>query len=101
MKSSTSQRAGSSRTFLNMMYLTSGAYVITRRLRTWRSPVVLYSRQSASASSAETRRRLLEDEGFMRYCAPKGGGHGGAAAPLVHTEQGSDRRSLYRVATRT
>src|ERR687886_790016 len=51
MKSSTSQRAGSSRTFLNTMYLTSGANVITRRLRTWRSPVVLYWRHSASVSA--------------------------------------------------
>ena len=41
MKSSTSQRAGSSRTFLKTMYLTSGAYVMTRRLRAWMSPVAL------------------------------------------------------------
>ena len=34
MKSSTSQRAGSSRTFLKTMYFTSGAKVITSRLRT-------------------------------------------------------------------
>src|SRR3712207_7726124 len=53
MKSSTSQRAGSSRTFLKTMYFTSGAYVITSRLRTFWSPVALYSRQSASASSAQ------------------------------------------------
>src|SRR5688500_11875365 len=76
MKSSTSHRAGSSRTFLNTMYFTSGAYVITRRLRTPRSPVALYSRHSASASSAETRRRLPVDEvGFIvRNCAPENGG---------------------------
>src|SRR3954469_25370212 len=55
MKSSTSQRAGSSRTFLKTMYLTSGAYVMTSRLRTCWSPVALYSRHSASASSAEIR----------------------------------------------
>src|ERR1700754_2207075 len=71
MKSSTSQRAGSSRTFLKTMYFTSGAYVITRRLRTWTLPVALYSRQSASASSADTRRLLVDGEGFMRDCAPK------------------------------
>jgi hypothetical protein len=34
MKSSTSQRAGSSRTFLKTMYYTSGAKVMTSRLRT-------------------------------------------------------------------
>src|SRR3954451_13690520 len=60
MKSSTSQRAGSSRTFLKTMYFTSGAKVITRRLRTWRSPVRLYCFQSFSVSSVETRRRLVE-----------------------------------------
>src|SRR4051812_49162735 len=39
---------------------------MTRRLRTWRSPVALYSRHSARASSAETRRRLPDDEvGFI------------------------------------
>src|SRR3954453_22222496 len=39
---------------------------MTRRLRTWRSPVSLYSRHSAWASSAETRRRLPDDEvGFI------------------------------------
>ena len=58
MKSSTSQRAGSSRTFLKTMYFTSGAYVMTRRLRTCRSPVALYSRHSARASSEEMRFRL-------------------------------------------
>ncbi len=75
MKSSTSQRAGSSRTFLKTMYLTSGAYVITRRLRTWRLPVSLYSRQSARASSALTRRRLPEDDGgfMVRRALLKGG----------------------------
>src|SRR3954468_16516874 len=73
MKSSTSQRAGSSRTFLKTMYLTSGAYVITRRLRTWTLPVSLYSRHRASASSALTRRRLLEEVwDFIRDCAPRG-----------------------------
>src|SRR3954469_12596476 len=66
MKSSTSQRAGSSRTFLKTMYFTSGAKVITRRLRTCRSLVRLYSLQSASASSAETRRRLVVEGAFMR-----------------------------------
>src|SRR3954454_7258844 len=66
MKSSTSQRAGSSRTFLKTMYFTSGAKVITRRLRTCMSPVRLYSLQSASASSAETRRRLVVEGAFMR-----------------------------------
>src|SRR3954452_20279598 len=55
MKSSTSQRAGSSRTFLKTMYFTSGAKVMTRRLRTRTSPVVLYSRQRACASSGEMR----------------------------------------------
>src|SRR5919197_6170536 len=73
MKSSTSQRAGSSRTFLKTMYLTSGAKVITRRLRTCTSPVRLYSLQSASASSAETRRRLVVEEAFMRDRAPRSG----------------------------
>src|SRR5688572_32178219 len=53
MKSSTSQRAGSSRTFLKTMYLTSGAYVRTSRLRASTSPVALYARQRASASSEE------------------------------------------------
>src|SRR3954447_6251845 len=39
---------------------------MTRRFRTWRSPVALYSRHSARASSAETRRRLPDDEvGFI------------------------------------
>src|SRR5690348_5673055 len=90
MKSSTSQRAGSSRTFLKTMYFTSGAYVMTRRLRTWRLPVALYSRQSASASSADTRRLLLVDgEGFMRDCAPK-----------RYRRQRSGGRLLYRAATR-
>src|SRR5919106_5629071 len=70
MKSSTSQRAGSSRTFLKTMYFTSGAKVITRRLRTWRSPVRLYSFQSACASSAETRRRLVVEADFMSDGAP-------------------------------
>src|SRR3954453_17021827 len=55
MKSSTSQRAGSSRTFLKTMYFTSGENVITRRLRTRTSPVVLYSDQSARTSSGEMR----------------------------------------------
>src|SRR3954454_7631658 len=58
MKSSTSQRAGSSRTFLKTMYFTSGAKVMTRRLRTRTSPVRLYSCHSLRASSGETRRRL-------------------------------------------
>src|SRR5919107_782795 len=53
MKSSTSQRAGSSRTFLKTMYLTSGAYVMTSRLRACTSPVSLYAFQSASAASGE------------------------------------------------
>src|SRR5262245_273951 len=70
MKSSTSQRAGSSRTFLKTMYFTSGAKVITRRLRTCKSPVRLYSLQSASASSAETRRRLVVEADFMSDWAP-------------------------------
>src|SRR5215216_1922821 len=61
MKSSTSQRAGSSRTFLKTMYFTSGAKVITSRLRTRASPVRLYWLHSASASSAETRRRPGEE----------------------------------------
>src|ERR1044072_9394449 len=66
MKSSTSQRAGSSRTFLKTMYLTSGAYVITRRLRTCTSLVALYSRHRARASSEEIRLRLvLLDCDFM------------------------------------
>src|SRR4029079_14440869 len=39
---------------------------MTTRLRAWRSPVALYSRHSARASSAETRRRLPDDEvGFI------------------------------------
>src|SRR3954466_11440666 len=39
---------------------------MTRRFLTWRSPVVLYSRHNARASSAETRRRLPDDEvGFI------------------------------------
>src|SRR5215208_8485404 len=59
MKSSTSQRAGSSRTFLKTMYLTSGAYVITRRLRACRSPVRLYSRHSARDSCGEMRFRFV------------------------------------------
>ncbi len=59
MKSSTSQRAGSSRTFLKTMYLTSGANVMTRRLRTWTSFVDLYSRHRARASSEEIRLRLV------------------------------------------
>jgi len=58
MKSSTSHRAGSSRTFLKTMYFTRGAYVITRRLRMWLSDVALYSRQSASESSGDSRLRL-------------------------------------------
>src|SRR3954452_15083922 len=37
---------------------------MTRRLRTWREPVALYSRQRASASCADTR-RLLVVEGFI------------------------------------
>src|ERR671918_3192168 len=65
MKSSTSQRAGSSRTFLKTMYFTSGAKVITRRFRTCTSLVRLYSVQSASASSAETRRRLVVEADFI------------------------------------
>src|SRR5688500_9042288 len=59
MKSSTSQREGSSRTFLKTMYLTSGAYVITRRLRTCTSLVALYSRHRESASSEEVRVGLM------------------------------------------
>jgi hypothetical protein len=48
------------------MYLTSGAYVITRRLRTCTSLVALYSRHSESASSEELRARLmLLDSDFM------------------------------------
>src|SRR5919109_5528043 len=70
MKSSTSQRAGSSRTFLKTMYFTSGAKVITRRFRTCTSLVRLYSVQSASASSAETRRRLVVEADFMTDEAP-------------------------------
>src|SRR3954464_6031032 len=57
MKSSTSQRAGISRTFLYTMYLTRGAKVSTRRSRTARSFVRRYSFQRASVSS-EDRRRL-------------------------------------------
>src|ERR1700741_4206546 len=87
MKSSTSQRAGSSRTFLKTMYLTSGAKVITRGLRTCTLPVRLYSVHSASASSAETRRRLVVEEGFI------GGGSLGRGFK-------SDGRSLYRGQTR-
>src|ERR671914_215123 len=86
MKSSTSQRAGSSRTFLKTMYFTSGAKVITRRLRTCRSPVRLYSVQSASASSAETRRRLVVEGDFMTDEAPCG-------------REGSDGPDLYRAWT--
>jgi hypothetical protein len=48
---------------------------MTRRLRTWRLPVALYSRQSARASSALTRRRLPEDVvGFMVKLALLRGG---------------------------
>src|SRR6478752_9042837 len=76
MKSSTSQRAGSSRTFLKTMYLTSGAKVMTRRLRTRTSPVVLYSCQSACASSAETRFFVVLETDIGRagsLLAPTGG----------------------------
>ena len=87
MKSSTSQRAGSSRTFLKTMYFTSGAKVITRRLRTCMSPVRLYSLQSASASSAETRRRLVVEADFMSDGTPCEG-------------KRSDGPDLYRAWTR-
>src|SRR3954451_12674715 len=63
---------------------------MTRRLRTWRLPVALYSRQSASASSAETRRLVVDVEGFMRDCAPK-----------RYRLQGSGGRLLYRAGTRS
>ena len=46
---------GSSRTFLKTMYFTSGANVMTSRLRTRTSPVVLYSCHRACASSGEMR----------------------------------------------
>src|SRR3712207_6829520 len=88
MKSSTSQRAGSSRTFLKTMYFTSGAKVITRRLRTCTSFVRLYSVHSASASSAETRRRLVDEADFMTGGAPLRG-------------KGSDGPDLYRAWTRS
>src|SRR5215208_6081528 len=65
MKSSTSQRAGSSRTFLKTMYFTSGAKVITSRLRTRTSPEALYSRHSARASSEEILLRVLLDGDFI------------------------------------
>src|SRR5215213_7247184 len=58
MKSSTSQRAGSSRILRYTMYLTSGAKVMIKRSRSWPSPDTLYCFQSSSASSAEIRRRL-------------------------------------------
>src|SRR6476660_9265545 len=87
MKSSTSQRAGSSRTFLKTMYFTSGAKVITRRFRTCREPVRLYSLQSASASSADTRRRLVVEGAFMRD-------------GLLTKLEGTDGPDLYRAWTR-
>src|SRR4051795_1775583 len=70
MKSSTSQRAGSSRTFLKTMYFTSGAKVMTRRLRTRTSPVRLYSCHSLRASSGDTRRRLEVVVVLMDEAAP-------------------------------
>src|SRR5215207_5829269 len=73
MKSSTSQRAGSSQTFLKTMYLTSGAYVITRRLRACMSLVALYSRHSARASSDEIRLRLALLDCFMGTACSLGG----------------------------
>src|SRR4051794_33753131 len=86
MKSSTSQRAGSSRTFLKTMYFTSGAKVITRRLRTWTSPVRLYSLQSLRASSADTRRRLEVDVLFIGTdVLLEGGGTDGQGLYRVHT----------------
>src|ERR1700751_2428797 len=55
MKSSTSQRAGISRSFLPTMYLTIGATVRTRRSRIRPSPVRLYSCHSSSVSCADIR----------------------------------------------
>ena len=77
MKSSTSQRAGSSRTFLKTMYLTSGAYVMTRRLRASRSAVSLYARQRASTSSGEILFLLSVADVMGSSCSWKwcSGGH--------------------------
>src|SRR5918994_7675997 len=76
MKSSTSQRDGSSRTFLKTMYLTSGAYVITRRLRTCTSLVALYSchRESASSEGIRSRLMLLDCDVMGTDTAPEGAG---------------------------
>src|SRR5690349_4215222 len=86
MKSSTSQRAGSSRTFLKTMYFTSGAYVMTRRLRTWTLPVLLYSLHRARASSEEILLRLLLDCDFMGR---------------LPRREGTDGQVVYRVRTRS
>src|SRR3954471_22130226 len=59
------------------MYLTSGAKVSTRRSRSLRSPVVLYSCQSASVSSADMRRAVAV---FMVDGSP--GGRDGNCCPL-------------------
>src|SRR3954471_12447778 len=58
------------------MYLTSGAKVSTRRSRSLRSPVVLYSCQSASVSSADMRRAVAVFMGTMFSCGGRGGDFG-------------------------
>src|SRR3954451_21013738 len=77
MKSSTSQRAGISRTFLYTMYLTRGAKVSTRRSRTARSSVRRYSFHRARVSSEDSRRlevcavaRLIRRCSLVRGDAP-------------------------------
>lgn len=59
MKSSTSQRAGISRTLRYTMYLTIGANVSTSRSRSFGLPVRLYSAHSAIVSAPESRLFLL------------------------------------------
>src|SRR3954449_6982812 len=94
MKSSTSQRAGSSRTFLKTMYFTSGAYVMTSRLRTCWSPVALYSRHSSRAASAEILRFAGVVVVFIVVEAP-GGKKVGGALPWFEGGIGSGVWALY------
>src|SRR5881227_919809 len=66
------------------MYLTSGAKVSTRRSRSLRSPVVLYSCQSARVSSADMRRAVAVFMGTVFSCGGRDGGTGGTGNPLGH-----------------
>src|SRR4051794_7692876 len=104
MKSSTSHRAGSSRTFLKTMYLTSGAYVMTRRLRACTSPVRLYSRHSASDSSDEMRLRFEVTDFMFRAGSLSGNSSGQwlyrVAAPIPGSPIRGNRPVIQAVGPR-